>query len=137
MPNTAGKLPVGGRSILKGCLQVPGVQPLGLLTDHTARVTMGELIHHRGAQSWGNPSSASTPGSAAVPTRPWAALQPHENSSARLCFSLLRFLLVFTCCAWFRDEDAQLVAQGCGCSVYGSGMRMYTAHGLRMKMLGL
>lgn len=93
-------------------LHVPVVQPLGLLTDHTARVTLGELLHHRGAQPWGNPSSASTPGSAAVPTRPWAVLQPYGNSSAKLCFSLLRFLLVLTCCAWFGDEDAQLVVQG-------------------------
>lgn len=115
MPIAAGKLPVSGRwSILKGCLQlpccqVPGAQPPGLLTGHTARVTVGELVHHRGAQPWGNPSSASTLGSAAVPTRPWAVLQTHETSSAKLCLSLLRFLWVLTCCAWFRDEDAEVM----------------------------
>lgn len=71
VPNSAGKLPVDRRwSILKGCLQlpccqVPGALPLGLLTDHAARVTMGEEVHHKGAQPWGNPSSASTPGSSA------------------------------------------------------------------------
>lgn len=79
---------------------------------------MGELVHHKGAQPWGNPSSASMlgwlwrdqiQGAAAVPTRLWAVLQPHGNSSAKLCFSLLRFLLVLTCCAWFRDEDAEVM----------------------------
>uniref|UniRef100_A0A8C0UEL6 11-beta-hydroxysteroid dehydrogenase type 2 n=1 Tax=Cyanistes caeruleus TaxID=156563 RepID=A0A8C0UEL6_CYACU len=62
-------------------------------------------------------------------------MQPHGNSSAKLCFSLLRFSLVLTCCAWFRDEDAEvmrmynlwfrdedacLVAQGLRCSACSS-----------------
>lgn len=47
------------------CCQVPGALPQGLLTDHAARVTMGEQVHHKGAQPLGNPSSASTPRSSA------------------------------------------------------------------------
>lgn len=48
-------------------------------------------------------------GAAAVPTRLWAVLQPHGNSSAKLCFSLLSPAKHLICCEQFRDEDAEVM----------------------------
>lgn len=48
-------------------------------------------------------------GAATVPTRLWAVLQAYGNSLAKLWFSLLRFSLVLTCCAWFRNQDTEVI----------------------------
>lgn len=124
MPNSAGKLPVSGRwSILKGCLQVPGEQPLGLLTDHAARVTLGELVHHRGGQPWGNPLFSfhtrvlSWGGCGGTSSRELPLYPPNSGqfcghmgilqpSCASHCSG---FALVLTCCVWFKDEDAEVM----------------------------